>query len=149
MKTMVAKESLANPRSCKLLTRLQLQIHPVLRPDRNNTPGQHLLLIHSQLPLKRPHHSRNQTPHLRLRKPLANTTSRPVQERHEIIVATRASIRVRLPVLGDPPLGAELRRIWPPDLGRPVDVPDGDDEVGALGDELPADLGVADRLAHG
>lgn len=72
-----------------------------------------------------------------------------MQERHKVIVATRASIRIRLPVLSDPPLGAELRRIWPPDLRRSVDVPDGDDEVGSLGDELRADLGVSERLAHG
>lgn len=57
---------------------------------------------------------------------------------------------VRLPVVGvDPPLRTELPRILAPDLGRAVHLPDRDNPLGALGDELLADAGVAERLAHG
>lgn len=71
-----------------------------------------------------------------------------MQERHKIIVAARASGRVRFSVLSDPTLGSELRCIRAPDLRRPVDVPDRYNHVGSLGDELRPNLGISKRLTH-
>lgn len=116
--------------------------------DSNNTPRKNLCLIHRQLPREAADHGRQQTAHLGLGEALADAAPRPVEEGQELVVALGAAVGVGLAGC-DPALGAELAGLVAPNLGRPVHLPHGQDERDALGDGLPADVGVADGLAHG
>lgn len=118
------------------------------RLDSNDTPRKHLCLIHRQLPGEAADHGRQQTAHLGLGEALADAAPRAVEEGQELVVALGAAVGVGL-ASRDPALRAELAGLVAPDLGRPVHLPHGQDERDALGDGLPADVGVADGLAHG
>jgi hypothetical protein len=102
---------------CTTMQRSHPQVHAMFRLDGDDTPRHNLGLIHGQIPRKGRYQRRKQTAHLGLCKLLADTTPRPLQERQKVIVALGTAMPVWLPVVGvDPPLGAELARVWPPDL---------------------------------
>lgn len=110
-----------------------------------------LLLRILHLKRKPPHHTRNSTPQLGLRKILPNTTPRPMQKGNLREIRGRTPIIIRDLIARfirvNPSLRLKLISIFAPEDRGAVDGVGAEDDACALGNVLASHRGVADGFA--